>query len=85
MQVVSTSEEKLKKVVLYTTITPVMPSNAELAAVEHVISAANLGFDNLLSAHIGWWNPYYPLSFLSFSDTKLESFYWIQVQCCAIR
>lgn len=33
----------------------------------------------LVKSHRDWWHRYYPQSFVSFSDTRLESFYWIQM------
>ncbi len=29
--------------------------------------------------HLRWWHGYYPASFLSIPDTRIESFYWIQM------
>ena len=29
--------------------------------------------------HVRWWHDYYPASFLSIPDTRVESFYWIQM------
>ena len=48
-------------------------------AVAEVRSARNVGFDRLLETHRSWWHAYYPQSFLSMPDTRLESFYWIQM------
>ena len=42
-------------------------------------SAARRGLTNLAAAHRRWWHGYYPASFLSFPDARLESYYWIQV------
>lgn len=33
----------------------------------------------LLQRHLDWWRAYYPASFLSIPDTRVESFYWIQM------
>ena len=33
----------------------------------------------LADQHRRWWHAYYPVSFVSFPDARLESFYWIQV------
>ena len=33
----------------------------------------------LLGAHREWWHAFYPQSFLSIPDGKMESFYWIQL------
>jgi hypothetical protein len=37
-----------------------------------------VGVKQLESAHRVWWHSYFPQSFLSIPDTRLESFYWIQ-------
>src|SRR5439155_12708087 len=34
---------------------------------------------SLVVAHRLWWHAYYPESFLSFPDARLESYYWIQI------
>ena len=47
-----------------------------LAAVE---SAAPERTDELYRTHRERWHRYYPLSFLSITDSRLESFYWIQM------
>ena len=41
--------------------------------------AARLGLSNLVAAHRSWWHGYYPASFLSFPDARLEAYYWIQI------
>lgn len=33
----------------------------------------------LLASHRAWWHGYYPLSFLSIPDARLEGFYWAQM------
>ncbi len=48
-------------------------------AVDAVKSAQQLSKQELLQSHRAWWHAYYPASFLSFSDTEWESFYWIQM------
>lgn len=37
--------------------------------------------------HKKWWNEYYPANFISFEDSKMESFYWAQIYkfACATR
>ena len=37
------------------------------------------GLDTLLAAHRQWWHSYWPESFVSLPDAKLESYYWIQM------
>src|SRR5213595_816919 len=41
--------------------------------------AARLGLAKLVAAHRAWWHAYYPASFLSFPDARLEAYYWIQI------
>src|SRR2546426_370632 len=41
--------------------------------------ASRLGLAKLVAAHRAWWHAYYPASFLSFPDARLEGYYWIQV------
>src|SRR6266536_3671095 len=41
--------------------------------------AARLGLPRLVAAHRQWWHAYYPASFLSFPDARLEAYYWIQI------
>ncbi len=46
------------------------------AAVER---ALKLGAERLRRSHRAFWHGYYPASFVSLPDTRLESFYWIQM------
>ena len=41
--------------------------------------AAALGIAELTAAHRKRWHQYYPASFLSIPDPRLEAFYWIQI------
>jgi alpha-L-fucosidase 2 len=36
-------------------------------------------YDGFVASHRDWWHHYYPQSFLSLPDTRMESFYWIQM------
>jgi hypothetical protein len=36
-------------------------------------------YEKLVSSHRDWWHNFYPRSFLSIPDTRMESFYWIQM------
>ncbi|WP_433512253.1 glycosyl hydrolase family 95 catalytic domain-containing protein [Nonomuraea sp. CA-143628] len=38
-----------------------------------------LGRDSGLAEHRRWWHAYYPKSFVSIPDARLQSFYWIQL------
>src|SRR5437867_8438864 len=50
-------------------------AEAEAATAE----AARLGLARLAAAHRKWWHAYYPASFLTFPDARLEAYYWIQI------
>ena len=39
----------------------------------------SLGWAGLLYGHRRWWHDFYPASFVSMSDSKLEAFYWAQI------
>jgi alpha-L-fucosidase 2 len=42
-------------------------------------AAEKAGIARLTASHRRWWNDFYPKSFLSIPDSRLESFYWIQL------
>ncbi|CAA6689510.1 MULTISPECIES: glycosyl hydrolase family 95 catalytic domain-containing protein [unclassified Lentimonas] len=48
-------------------------------AVNHLKAVVDESWESLVTRHRVWWHDYYPQSFLSLSDTEMESFYWIQV------
>lgn len=48
-------------------------------AVKDVRSALAENEQALVQSHRDWWHAYYPQSFLSIPDTRMESFYWIQM------
>src|SRR6266536_303402 len=54
-------------------------STAGSVASATLSAAAALTLDALTGDHRSWWHAFYPKSFLSVSDTRLESFYWIQL------
>lgn len=58
-------------------------SHSGTAAGENALGAVNeargIGLPTLLAAHRQWWHAYYPASFVSVPDARLESFYWIQL------
>jgi len=47
-------------------------------AVQSVQNASSENIEIFTKAHQEWWHSFYPKSFLSIPDAKLESFYWIQ-------
>jgi len=48
-------------------------------AVAAVRKAAAGGAEKLAVSHRDWWHAFWPESFLSIPDTRMESFYWIQI------
>lgn len=48
-------------------------------AVAAVRRAAARGLAALTQSHRAWWHRFWPASFVSFPDSRLESFYWIQM------
>ena len=48
-------------------------------AVSTIRQSRQLGVANLQKHHRAWWHGYYPQSFVSLPDTRLESYYWIQL------
>lgn len=47
-------------------------------AVTTLQRAANSKLADLIQWHRQWWHNYYPQSFVSFPDARMQSFYWIQ-------
>lgn len=50
-----------------------------IVAVADVKSAAATGLPGLTDAHRAWWHTFYPRSFLTIPDPRMEAFYWIQL------
>lgn len=48
-------------------------------AVDAINAAEKMGIAGLEKSHRDWWHVFYPASFLSVPDTRVESFYWIQL------
>jgi hypothetical protein len=48
-------------------------------ATDQLKQAQSTGLEQLTTTHRQWWHGFYPASFLSIPDTRLESFYWIQL------
>jgi hypothetical protein len=58
---------------------PTNVDDAQDEAIEAVNEAAATGIDELATSHRAWWHSFWPASFVSFPDARLESFYWIQM------
>jgi hypothetical protein len=48
-------------------------------AIDAVNKATTTGLVKLTSTHRHWWHAYWPESFISIPDGRLESFYWMQM------
>ncbi|VGO13848.1 hypothetical protein PDESU_02405 [Pontiella desulfatans] len=65
---------------LYVSIEHSYPeATATADAVAHLKKIEAEPFEKFISRHRNWWHDYYPQSFISLDDTRMESFYWIQV------
>jgi hypothetical protein len=65
---------------LYVTVAHSFPgTGATGAALRTLAGAALLPVAALAVDHRAWWHAYYRKSFLSIPDTRLQSFYWIQL------
>ena len=65
---------------LYLSIAHSFPDNgARSAAIGAVQSAVSAGVTSLRASHRKGWHAFYPKSFFSFPDARLQSFYWIQL------
>lgn len=57
----------------------IFKEGAAKVAVDAVDAAARQGVEALQKEHRSWWNQFYPRSFLSIPDGKIENHYWIQL------
>lgn len=69
-----------KERTLYVNISHSYPeNNAQSLAVNAVERISKMKENKLVQSHRKWWHKYYPASFLSLPDAKMENFYWIQM------
>ncbi len=54
-------------------------AEAEGEARAATSDAARQGLARLEAEHRKWWHAYYPASFVTFPDARLEAYYWIQI------
>ena len=54
-------------------------STAQAQAERTVENGIGAPLPSLVAAHQHWWHEFYPRSFVSFADARLQSFYWIQL------
>ena len=76
----SEGSAKTVKTLFYLSVGSAASGEAALAeATATTARAAALDPTRLEADHRAWWHTYYPSSFVSFPDARLESFYWIQI------
>jgi alpha-L-fucosidase 2 len=65
---------------LLATVAHTFPGSTAGAVASSTLSGASaLTLDGLAAEHRAWWHRFYPSSFLTIPDTRLEGFYWIQL------
>ena len=73
---------------LYVSIADTYPKKgAGPQAAAAVQNACSTDVSTLRASHQAWWHAYYPKSFVTVPDGKIEGFYWIQIHklACATR
>ncbi len=85
--VASIAKVQGKKTVYYLTVAKGCDEKAVCEAVETVSRGAGADLNEWTERHRQWWRDYYKKSFVSFTDTRLEGFYLIQMYklACAAR
>ena len=58
---------------------PGRPFGSAVAAVQTLRNYESADLAALERAHRGWWHAFYPSSFITIPDPRLESFHWIQL------
>ena len=80
------SGKTVRRLYLNTSDTFPRPGAGKIAAAT-VRRASKMDFDKLVKSHRQWWHGYYPASFLSVPNARVEGFYWAQMYklACATR
>ncbi len=65
---------------LYVSVDQSFPKTDYAAKARRLLERAlATPFEHAVAVHRDWWHRFYPASFLSIPDTRLEGFYWIQM------
>ncbi len=67
------------RTVLITAVPSYPAATATAQATALLRAAAASGLAQLRQSHRRWWNAYFPQSFVSLPEARLENFYWIQM------
>lgn len=81
-------EDGLAKKTLFASAAHTFPESAATAIAKAVVEdSSTISLEELRSSHRTWWHEFYPKSFVSLPDAKLESFFWAQnyKMACAAR
>jgi len=73
---------------LLATVAHTFPGRTGDTVAANTLSAVSgQTLDDLAGDHRSWWHAFYPKSFVTFPETRLQSFYWIQLykMACATR
>jgi alpha-L-fucosidase 2 len=74
------TESDGKTQTLLATVAHTFPGSTAGSVASSTLSAANgQTLDALATDHRSWWHGFYPKSFLTVPETRLQSFYWIQL------
>lgn len=70
-----------RSAVLYISTANELPAadRSAAVAVADVRAAASADVPALVAAHRAWWHAFYPRSFLTIPDARMEAFYWVQL------
>lgn len=63
---------------LYTSVAWSHPTKTAVAQAQRAVRAV-VPLSSFVRDHQAWWHTFYQRSFLSISDSRLQSFYWIQL------
>jgi hypothetical protein len=76
-----------QRLVLLTVVDSYPEKEAVADAKEIIESVGAQDWDVLESRHRAWWHDYYPASFITVPDARIETFYWVQIYklACATR
>lgn len=74
------SRDNSKSTLFVTTANEIPKRNSsQEVAQKYIDECLAESLDSLIQQHQNWWHAYYPKSFLSIPDRRLEAFYWIQM------
>lgn len=74
------TQNTAKERILWINLTHTYPQNNSSEICKNEIQkACKQGYKALQQTHRKWWNAYYPASFISLPEAKIENFYWIQM------